>query len=184
MNFSTIENAFAGRAYKNDEPVIMPTYHTVEKEKLIKEFKKEDVKNVPEERKINKYETPLIMINENNYLEGKWRDNPENKEDGIKYNGVTNGSSQNYPYPYMQDQPFFDKRFINKLKSVMQANKKYAIPYNHVDQCRLCFKPLGNKEYVLQKNGITIRVYESNLHYYMRHNVWPSKFLYEFIMNY
>lgn len=184
MNYCPFEDAFKGKPYEKDIEPIMTTYHVDDKKYLMKTFDKKQVKNVSDDRKIIEYETPLIMVNQTSFIEGKWRDNPTNTQDLNGYKGVTSGINQNFPFPFMQGCVFPDNKFLPKLKQLMNDKKKYAVPYNHVDQCRLCFKPLSNMEYVIQKNDLSFRVYESNLHYYMRHNVWPSKKLYKFIMSY
>ncbi len=179
MNFSNLcsmEDAFQGKPYVKNQKPILETYHLQDKKNLLKKFDEKQVTKVNEGRQIKTYESPLIIVNEQSFIEGKFRDNP-NKN-------TPNDPSTKYPYPFVHDEDFFDKEFIPKLKAIMHAKKKYAIPYGHLEQCRLCFKPLGNKEYVLQSKNKTFRVHDSVLHYYMRHKVWPSKELYWFIKNF
>lgn len=173
MEYCPIEAFEDGKPYYRNEPHLFKTYDVVNKKNLTKLHNSHKINK---NRLIEKYESPLTKLTENSFIEGKWRDNP-------KLNNVYN-EQITYPYPYARKRKFPDQNFIKKLKQVMIDKQKYAIPYNKLDVCRLCMKTLGNKEFVLQKNDITFRFYDSILHYHMRHNVHPSKEFYHFIMNY
>jgi hypothetical protein len=169
-----MEGCNIDEAYKSEKP-IFETFHINEKKKLLENFDESTVHDVSDNRRLKKYESPVIRVTENSYIEGKFRDNPKHRDNS------ENDSTSVYPYPFMHKDRFFDNKFFFKLKSIMNSKKKYAVPYSHLEQCRLCFKPLGNKEYVLQSGNQTFRLYDGMMHYYLRHNVWPSKELYWFV---
>lgn len=172
MSFCSLNNAYDGKPYYRNEPAMYKTYDVPNKNNLLKEYIQQPVNN---KRLIKKYESPLTVVGNNSYIEGKWRDNPEHDLDQL---------TTTYPYPYCHKKKFFDKDFIKKLKDIMRKNDKYKIPYKTMEVCRLCFKTLGSNEYVLQNDDETFRFHDSILHYYLRHNVYPSKEFYGFIMNY
>ncbi len=172
-DFCSLEDAFKGKPYCKDIEPIFKSYNVANKHNLLKDFKQ---KKISKRRLIKHYESPLTQVSENSFIEGRWRDNPqlENKP----------GTPTVYPYPYSHEKKFFDSNFIKTLKGIMIDRRRYAIPYNDLEVCRLCFKTLSNKEYTLHKDNMTFRFNEGLLHYYLRHNVWPSKKFYTFVMNY
>ena len=177
MDFCSLNNAFDGKPYYKNIPPIFKSYNTPNKNNLLKEFIQ---KPVDDGRLLRRYESPLTQVSSTSFIEGKWRDNPqsENKPETLTIYPYP------YPYPFCHKKKFVDNGFIKILKGIMLHNKKYAIPYNDLEVCRLCFKTLGNMEYTLQKGDVTFRFSDSILHYYIRHNVWPSKEFYWFIQDY
>ena len=171
-NYCLLNDAFEGKPYNKTMPHLFKSYNTANKKNLFKEHKQIKVHN---NRLIKHYESPLTQLSDNSFIEGKWRDHPqlENKP----------GTPAVYPYPHCNNKSFFDNNFINKLDNIIENNKRYAIPYNNLEVCRLCYKTLGNMEYTIQNSNVTFRFGCGLVHYYKEHNVWPSKMFYQFISN-
>lgn len=170
MNPCPMNNAFNGKPFCQDSEPLYKTYSIYDKKN-----NEDDKTDVDPSKVIHVYESPLMIISENTFVEGKFRERPT--DNGTRY-------SIKCPYPYMHDKAFSDKEFVRKLKMIMNDNKKYAIPYNKSSKCVLCSKALGNLEYTLQKGNIKFIFQEGIIHYYIRHNVWPSKEFYWFIKEY
>ncbi len=165
MNPCPMNHAFNGKPFCQD---LEPIYKT----RSIYDKKNDDKANeVDSSKVILRYESPLVAISENTFVEGKFRESPDNRSNHPIM----------YPYPYMHEKPFMDKEFVKKLKMVMNDNKRYAVPYNKSNKCVLCSKALGNLEYTLQKGDTKFIFQDGVVHYYIRHNVWPSKEFYWFI---
>jgi hypothetical protein len=167
MEHCPLNNAFGNRPYCQVSREMFETPTKYDKTNL---FRSGDYK-VDQSKIIRKYESPMVSIDENTFIEGKWRVNP-------------NDRSSDYPFPFMHDKPFFDKEFVNDLNAIMNANKKYVCQFNERQKCVLCSQPLGNMEYFIQKGNTKFRFDNSIIHYYMTHNVWPSKEFYQFIKDY
>jgi len=110
---------------------------------------------------------PLTKISEAEFVEGYW------------FSSYI--PSAEYPHPIASNISVCPK-FLDKLKIVSEnANKLY---YNGYSNCRLCGCNNGTIEFSLTKNGIKFRYPIGLMHYYVIHNVQPSKEFYDFIMNY
>lgn len=171
MEHCSLNDAFKGRPYCQNTKEMFDTPTKYDKNNL---FQKGNYK-IDESKIIKKYESPVVKVDENTFIEGKWRMNQNDKLVNKQYN---------YPFPFMHDKPFFDKQFIDDLNAIMNSNKKYACQFNERQQCVLCSQPLGNMEYTIQKGNTKFIFNNSIMHYYMTHNVWPSKEFYQFIKNY
>ena len=165
MNPCPMNYAFNGKPFCQDMKPIYKTYSIFDKKRLDNESR------IDKSKFINNYESPLLIINENTFVEGIFREAPNDKK-------------SNYPYPYMEKKQFPDTMFITKLKMLMDKNKKYATQYNKSCHCVICSKALGNQEYNFNKGTKTFRCQDGLMHYYNEHNVWPSKEFYWFIINY
>ena len=117
------------------------------------------------------YESPLTVVNDETFIEGKWR------------KSISDIHSE-YPFPFADNVPFPDKQFLEKFRGIMYGNRNYAIKHNQKDECVLCSQMLGNMEYTIQTDNTKFRFRDSLEHYYAKHNVWPSRMFHRFVMQY
>jgi len=116
---------------------------------------------------------PLTKIDNNNFIEGYWKN-------------ILSSYPDNYPYPKVSDTKVSNE-FINKLEQIMNCNNSSNIikeEYFGFSYCRLCNCNNGGNEFIIKSNNITFRMPEGMIHYYINHNVQPSKEFYDFIMNF
>lgn len=120
------------------------------------------------EKKINHNNNPLTKINDNKFIEGYWY------EDYLFRN-------HDLPIP-IESNVVIDKDFIKKLCDIY--NQVIPKSFYGSSMCRICKQSNGSDEYELGKNNTSFIFPSGLIHYYINHNVQPSKNFYEFIMDY
>jgi hypothetical protein len=117
--------------------------------------------------------SPLTKVDDVNYIEGYWQQNMPYMEPG-----------DTYPFPIDTNEPN-DPIFKSKLCDLIESliKKKSYDNYLGFSSSRLTGESVGGWEYKFENNGIKWRFPEGIKHYYVDHNVKPSKEFYDMVMS-
>jgi len=136
---------------------------------------------------------PLTKIDEKNYAEGYWINGQwcNQTKIWIKNNNEINNEINNENIMYPTPKPDIEavsKEFIDKLKKLCETvffNTNINLKsYMGNSYCRICGCENKNKEYHFKSGDITFKMPEGMFHYYINHNIHPSKEFYDFVMKY